>query len=127
MKKIILTLLSLHFIAPAFAAKEAVYIQELPQEVSAHLDLLTSGALSKIVLNRLCERKSESESYKEVGTKMNEILEEKVPQYYKKVAIKYVEDAIQTKTRAFKQVYADKGCHDLENLKGIAWHAGFKN
>ena len=73
MKKIILTLLSLNFIAPVFAAKEAIHIQELPQEVSAHLDLLTSGALSKIVLNRLCERKSESESYREVGTKMNEI------------------------------------------------------
>lgn len=127
MKKIITLLLSCFAFSNAMAAKEAVHIQELPPEISAHLDLLTSGALSQIVINRLCERKPENLSREEVGTKMNEILNERVPQNYKKVAIRYVEDAIGTKTRAFKQVYADKNCSDLDNLKSVAWHAGFKN
>ncbi len=127
MKKILTLLLGCLAVSSAMAAKEAIYIQELPQELSAQLDLLTSGALSKIVINRLCERKPEDVSKYEVGTKMNEILNEKVPPFYKKVAIKYVEDAIGTKTRAFKQVYADKNCSDLDNLKSVAWHAGFKN
>ena len=127
MKKLITLLISCLIFSHVWAAKEAVHIQELPQEISAHLDLLTSGALSKIVINRLCERKPEDLSRHEVGTKMNEILNERVPQNYKKVAIKYVEDAIGTKTRAFKQVYADKSCADLDNLKSVAWHAGFKN
>ena len=119
--------LSALIVSPAMAMKEAKYIQELPNEISSQLDLLTSGALSKIVINRLCENKAEKISKYEVGIKMNEILNEKVPQNYKSVAYKYVEDAITTKTKAFKQVYADKSCSDLDNLKSVAWHAGFKN